>query len=139
MDDKACHAALFHDQLDLGFPQFDRSLIEKMQQSIVLRGSYRDFKNVTNEVGHHAATATVLRIKMRNIGKRHVKREIETGKPLGLPVKHRRTESPGVVLRGVAIDQCNPAQEFFPVVIKPPVVIQVLDPDLKSPLTDGVE
>src|ERR1035441_4003044 len=103
MNDEARQAILLHNKLDLVFPKVNRTLIQNMEQHVVLRGGDREFQDVVDKIRHHGAAATMLGIKVRHIGHRHVEGKIKSVVPLRFSVKHRRTKSLGLVLKCVAI------------------------------------
>src|SRR3974390_2240326 len=100
-----------------------------MEQHVVLHGRERQLEQVPDEVGHDRTAAAALRIKMRDIGNRHVEREIEILVPLRPPIQNSGPKSGRSVLFAIAIDRGSAASKFFPVIKKSTVVIQVLDAD----------
>src|SRR5713226_325329 len=110
-----------------------------MEQHIVLNGSDRNFEDISNEIGYDRAAATVLRIKVRDIGNRHVEGKLECVIPFGVSVEHRSPESLVTILALIAIIDFRTTQEFFLVIKEPAVMVKVLDYKLKSTILHRFE
>src|ERR1700674_5422708 len=107
-----------------------------MKQRIVLCRCYGKFENVADKVRHHGAAAAALRIHVSSVRNRHVKGKCQGVIPIGISVKDSGSESVCTVLRTVPIDEIGTPQEFLSIIKEAPIMIQVLDSDLKSPGAD---
>jgi hypothetical protein len=76
------------DGTELLFPKSYRTLMEDMEEGIVLRQGNRNFQYIANEVGCNSATAAALRVEMRYVRNRHVESEVEFAVPVKVTVKH---------------------------------------------------
>src|ERR1700735_2118290 len=132
MNDEAPQAILPHNNLDLVFPKVDRTLIQNMEQHVVLRGGDGEFQDFVDKIRHHGATATPLGVKVRHVGHRHIEGKIKSLVPQWVSVKHCGTKSLCLVIGDVAIDECSPSLKFFPIVKQPTIVVEVLDANLES-------
>src|SRR6266404_598630 len=104
---------ILQNQLDLSFPQFNRTFIQKVEQRVVLNRRHGEFEDIPDKIRHNGATATVLGIKVRDIGNRHVERKFKGVIPFRLSVERRGPESLSAILAPIVVDDFYPAQEFF--------------------------
>ena len=81
MDDHADQTVPLHYEIDLPFPQIDRTLVEDIEKRVVLGGGDGKFQYLADEMRHDRAAPTPLRIKVPNIGDRHIVRKIQRVKP----------------------------------------------------------
>src|SRR6185436_9407356 len=70
------------DHLDLLFPNRGCVVVKNVKQRIVLHGRERKLHEIANEIGKDRATSAALRLEMRDVGNRHVVRELECVKPV---------------------------------------------------------
>ncbi len=113
MNDETCQAMIFQNMFDLGFPQFNGTFIQKMEERVVLNCGHGEFEDISNKIRHNRATATVLGIEVGDIGNRHVERKLKGVIPFRLSVKCRSPESLGTILTPIAVDDFHSTQEFF--------------------------
>src|SRR6266853_7017870 len=107
-----------------------------MEESIILRGRYRQLQDSADEVRHHGAAAAALRIQMRHVGNRHVIRKLECVKPVGVAVEDSGAKPPSPITLRVVVDALRAPQEPAAIVKKVAVMIQVVNVDLKPSLPD---
>jgi hypothetical protein len=68
MNNEAHQSVFFQYGLNLLLPQIDGTLVEKVQEHVVLGGSNWKFNNVTNEMMHHSAISATLGSRWATFG-----------------------------------------------------------------------
>jgi len=101
------------DTSDLFFPKFDGIITQDIEECVVLRTGKWKLDDLSDEVGHYRAAATVLRVEMRHVGNRHVIRELEDVVPVCVAVEDAGAKPLGTVFFGVIVDAIRPAQELL--------------------------
>src|SRR5262245_60047773 len=109
MDDKTHEAVFLQNQVHLNLPQANATLIENMEQRVILDCGHRQFKNISDEVRHYRAAAATLRIYRSNVRHGHVEGKIQGIVPLRPAIKYSGSEPDGAILLCVAIDDGCPA------------------------------
>jgi len=99
----------------LFFPEADGTIIENVEQIVVLRRRHRQFHHVADKKWHHGAAAALLRIQVGHVRHRHVVGELECVIPELLAVKNRGSKPLRSILLSVSIDLRRPAQKLFAV------------------------
>src|SRR5277367_2956588 len=109
MNDNTDQAMLFHDHVDLLLPQIDGIVIENVEQGVILSGGDRQLQNLTHEERHDGAAPSALRVQMRDIGHRHVVRELQGVKPLLPSIQNRSSKSGSAKSPLISVDfECAP-------------------------------
>src|ERR1700733_16022165 len=107
-----------------------------MNQGVVLRGRQRQLKDITYEVRHYRAAATSLRLQVGHIGHRHVVGKLKRIIPSEIAIHRASTEAARIVLMNVAVNRCRSPKKLSTLQVQTPIVIQVVNIELESPLLD---
>src|ERR1044071_656483 len=106
-----------------------------MKQRIILNGCQRHFDDLADEIRHDRAATTTLWFKMRDIGDRHVERDIQLFEPFLLAQHGAGTKTLGLQPAQVPVDLCCALGKLLSVVEKITVVVQVVEIGLESSTT----
>src|SRR3989442_632138 len=114
MNEKAGQAVLLCDGGDLSLPQFDRVVVQDVEQGIILGRRERKLEDPPDEERHQAATAASLSIQMPYAREGHVVGKLQGVLPSRVSVEHARTEPTCTISPCIFIDPFSAAQECFP-------------------------
>ena len=109
-----------------------------MKDRIILAGGQRQFEYLAYEKWEDRATPAAFRFQMGNAGERHIVGKLISIIPIERPVHGSRTKSLCVVFMPVTVNFARPAEKLLAFPVEIPVVIQVVDIELESPLADSL-
>src|SRR5258708_2496033 len=135
MHDEAGQAVLVGDHVELTFPEVDRVVMQDVEQGIVLDGRDRELEDPPDEERHYATAATTLRIQVRDARHRHIVGEVKRVVPGLVAIESSRAKPECAEFLAVLIDALHPAEEDVMPLKEAPVMIEVVDVDLESPMT----
>src|SRR5437867_3644553 len=139
MDVKTDQTMFLGDESDLSFPQFDRIIVQNMEERVVLCRCQRKFEDLADEIRHNSAAAAPLRVQVRDIGDGHVIGEVQCVVPVQVSIEHSGPKATRPEVLPILTNSSGTAQELPPVPKQVSVVIQVVHIDLESPLSNIVE
>src|SRR3989441_859002 len=131
MNEKAHQAMLLGDESDLSPPELNRVVVQDVEERVVLHCRQRQLQNLTDEEGEDGAAPSTLWIEVCDIGNRHVIRKLQRIEPLWIAVQPARSEADRIKFLCVAVDRLGATQKHRLIGEEPPVMIYIVDVDLK--------
>src|ERR1039458_926222 len=97
-----------------------------MEKGIILRGRQGQLQNIPDEVRQYCAAAASLRLKVSDIGHRHIVGNLQSVIPFLIAIHGTCTETPRVEFSRVSVNSFGSSQKFPPILEQGPVVIQIV-------------
>src|SRR5277367_675068 len=131
MRDETDQSVSFLKQGDLLLPEVNRIFIQYLKERIVLAGGERNLQNLADKIREDRTATAALRFQMRYVWHRHVVGKLVRIVPIEIAIHNSRAKPLGAKFLDVLINLVGPLQEQFALLIQLPVMIQVVDVELK--------